>query len=560
MTSSNYACDGIESSAFESQEIEDAWKQHAEEKAVAKPRIEFQRIRMLNPLVAYCLNAGIEIRQSGERWMGRCPIHDEQTGEAFVIYPDDRWQCFGRCSKQGDVIDLEKELHGGTLAEAARRLDLDGIPKTFSSRKQEIPFTVQRTGNIEDCPPVPMREGAFYGLAGTVVKIAVENSEACKEAILVQFLVSMGNILGRDLYINQGVYNHLNEFACLVGDSGGAKGTSWDVIRGLLELVDEDWGKHCIKPGMATGEALINSIIDSREIILKGKRNGETGLAETVTEPGVDDKRALMLETEFSRLLAVCARSGNTLSEVLRQAFDSNKHLATNAKSDHRIATHPHVSLIGHITPTELKERMNDISYSNGFGNRILWVEAYSSKSLPFGCIPDWYSEEKLITNLRDVVAWAKAEARFMRWTDGGSAAWAHWYNKRENGKGIVGALLQRDRTHVLRLAMIYAILDGKVTINEDHLEAALAVWNYCAQTVRRIFGNMKGSSVAEKIFDFVSISGDVSMREIYDHLSRNVSSKEIRIAVHLLESQALVRSFAEKSGSKMIEKVKVNR
>jgi hypothetical protein len=105
---------------------------------------------------------------------------------------------------------------------------------------------------------------------------------------------------------------------------------------------------------------------------VKGKRNDETGLAETVTEPGVTDKRALMLETEFSRLLAVCARSGNSLSEVLRQAFDSNKHLATNAKSDHCIATHPHVSLIGHITPTELKERMNDLSYSNGFGNRIL--------------------------------------------------------------------------------------------------------------------------------------------------------------------------------------------
>jgi Protein of unknown function (DUF3987)/CHC2 zinc finger len=529
---------------------------YAEDKAQAKSLIDFQRIRQLNPLVAYCLNAGIEIHQSGKNWAGRCPIHDEQNGEAFVIYPDDRWQCFGACSRQGDVIDLEKELHGGTLAEAARRLDIDGIPKTSYSAKESFSFT----GNIEECPPAAMREQAFYGLAGTVVNLAVENSEACKEAILIQFLVAMGSILGRDLYINQGGYNHLNEFACLVGDSGGAKGTSWDVIRGLLELVDDDWGKHCIKPGMATGEALINSIIDSREIILKGKKNGETGLAETVTEPGVDDKRALMLETEFSRLLAVCARSGNTLSEVLRQAFDSNKHLATNAKSDHCIATHPHVSLIGHITPAELKERMNDVSYSNGFGNRILWVEAYSSKSLPFGCIPDWYAEEKLITNLRDVVEWAKAEARFMRWTDGGSAAWAQWYNRRENGKGIVGALLQRDRTHVLRLAMIYAILDGRLLINENHLEAALAVWGYCAQTVRRIFGNMKGSSVAEKIFDFVSISGEVSMREIYDHLSRNVSSKEIHIAVHLLESQALVRTLTEKSGSKMIEKVKVNR
>jgi hypothetical protein len=271
-----------------------------------REKTNFQRIKYLNPLVEYCLNAGIEIHQSGSRWMGKCPIHNEQKGEAFAIHADEKWQCFGKCSRQGDVIDLERELHGGTLLEAARRLDSEGVTSSDTSSegknaRQESPFAFPCAGKPEDCPPAPMREEAFYGLAGKVVSIAVENSEACRESILVQFLVAIGNILGRDLYINQGVYNHLNEFVCLVGDSGGAKGTSWEAIRGLLELIDEEWSKHCIKPGMATGEALINSIIDSREIILKGKRNGETGLAETVTEPGVSDKRALMLETEFSR-------------------------------------------------------------------------------------------------------------------------------------------------------------------------------------------------------------------------------------------------------------------
>jgi hypothetical protein len=145
-----------------------------------------------------------------------------------------------------------------------------------------------------------------------------------------------------------------------------------------------------------------------------------------------------------------------------------------------------------------------------------------------------------------------------MRWMENRSAAWAQWYKRRENERGIMGALLQRDRTHVLRLAMIYAILDGMVTVNEIHLQAALPVWDYSTQTVRRIFGNMKGSSVAEKIYDFILISGEVSMREIYDHLSRNVSSKEIHIAVLALECQGLVRTFTEKSGSKMIHKVKL--
>jgi hypothetical protein len=138
----------------------------------------------------------------------------------------------------------------------------------FNAQREKLLGKPPYAGKIDDGSPRAIREEAFYGLAGSVVAIAVENSEACKESILVQFLVAIGNILGRDIFINQGVYNHLNEFVCLVGDSGVAKGTSWEAISGLLQLLDEEWCKHCIKPGIATGEALINTIIDSREITL----------------------------------------------------------------------------------------------------------------------------------------------------------------------------------------------------------------------------------------------------------------------------------------------------
>jgi hypothetical protein len=85
--------------------------------------IDFQRIRELNPLVEYCENHGIQLRRSSNRWIGKCPFHNEQNGEAFVIHPDQKWQCYGRCDRQGDVVDLERELHGGDIAEAAGRLD-----------------------------------------------------------------------------------------------------------------------------------------------------------------------------------------------------------------------------------------------------------------------------------------------------------------------------------------------------------------------------------------------------------------------------------------------------
>ena len=81
----------------------------------------FDSIRERNPLAEYCASRGIKLRQSGERLVGKCPIHNETNGAAFVVR-DGRWRCFGKCNRSGDVIDLERALGGGTLVEAAERL------------------------------------------------------------------------------------------------------------------------------------------------------------------------------------------------------------------------------------------------------------------------------------------------------------------------------------------------------------------------------------------------------------------------------------------------------
>jgi hypothetical protein len=38
---------------------------------------------------------------------GKCPIHREQSGEAFAVYPKkNKWICYGKCQARGNVIDL----------------------------------------------------------------------------------------------------------------------------------------------------------------------------------------------------------------------------------------------------------------------------------------------------------------------------------------------------------------------------------------------------------------------------------------------------------------------
>ena len=48
-----------------------------------------------------------ELRGLGNVMKGRCPLHNEQKGEAFAVYTDTQtWHCFGACNTGGDVISL----------------------------------------------------------------------------------------------------------------------------------------------------------------------------------------------------------------------------------------------------------------------------------------------------------------------------------------------------------------------------------------------------------------------------------------------------------------------
>jgi CHC2-type zinc finger protein len=70
--------------------------------------------------------------KEGNSLVGKCPLHNEHRGAAFVLFDDVHWKCFGKCEKSGDVIDLEQALGGGTLAEAAERLGAQRVQQLGS--------------------------------------------------------------------------------------------------------------------------------------------------------------------------------------------------------------------------------------------------------------------------------------------------------------------------------------------------------------------------------------------------------------------------------------------
>src|ERR1039458_4687141 len=219
-----------------------------------------------------------------------------------------------------------------------------------------------------DCSAWPgaMAAEALIGPAGEFVRMLEPHTEADPAAVLLQFLVGMGVLVGRSAHSKVEADQHYcNLFAVLVGlTSKSRKGTSWGHVRELLRLLDPELHDKRIESGLSSGEGLVWAVRD----------------AIGDEDPGESDKRLLVMEPEFARVLSVAEREGNTLSAVVRQAWDEGR-LRTLTKKQAARSTDAHIGILGHITRDELRATLSNTAVANGFANRFLWACVRRSKN-----------------------------------------------------------------------------------------------------------------------------------------------------------------------------------
>ena len=138
------------------------------------------------------------------------------------------------------------------------------------------------------------------------------------------------------------------------------------------------------RPGASSGEGIIRAVRDpitkTEPVKEKGKFTGK--YIEVTVDQGVTDKRLFLVEDEFARCLAVMTRDNNTLSTVLRAAWD-HIPLDTVVKNIPARAREAHISIVAHITFKELKDRLGECEFFNGFANRFLWLCVRRARCLP---------------------------------------------------------------------------------------------------------------------------------------------------------------------------------
>jgi hypothetical protein len=372
--------------------------------------------------------------------------------------------------------------------------------------------------------------------------------------VLIQTLLGFGNLVGRNAYFMAEADKHFpNEFAVIVGRTSKArKGTSWGRVRRLLTQVEELWEQERVQSGLSSGEGVIWAVRDKIEKMERVKERGEPVRYESVVaDPGVEDKRLFVLEPEFANVLKQTERQGNTLSTVLRLAWDG-RDLRTMTKNSPARSTGAHVSLVGHITADELRRYLSTTEMANGFGNRFLWICSRRSKSLPEGGRVDEQSLAAVTVEMTRAFGFAKKAGEVSRDNDARDL-WADVYNRlSEERPGMAGALLARAEAHVMRLAMLYALLDQSNVITPEHLMAGVAVWQYVEQSVLHIFGDALGDPVADDILRLLRAKPNgVSRTELMHYFSRHQTSDRIGRALGLLVQNHLAVYHEVKTGGR---------
>lgn len=370
----------------------------------------------------------------------------------------------------------------------------------------------------------PLAPQAFHGFLGQVLSRVELSTEADPPAILIALLVLSGNLLGRGPHIVRGGSVHAPQlYAVLVGPPAtGRKGTAVREAARVMEAIDRTWERHTARNGLSTGEGLIHAVRDPRTEYTPAKKAppGAPPVSSLV-DPGIADKRLMILEDEFGRTLRIMQRDTSTLSGVLRAAWDGGD-LRIVTKGAPEQSTGAHISLIGNITPDELRARLSQDDISNGLASRILWVLSHRARLLP-----SWRGLRRpevalLREELRLTIAHWAGTAKELEPDAEAEERWQTIYPVLSAERpGVYGALTARGDAQVARLSLVYAALDRSDVIRIEHLEAALAVWEYCASSVRFLWGEKKVSSKLQVLLDFVKSRVRTEFAEGANSLSR---------------------------------------
>jgi hypothetical protein len=378
-------------------------------------------------------------------------------------------------------------------------------------------------------PALPTRPELFlrHGVIGDFMRRVEHETEAHPAALAGQLVVGIGNCIGRGPHTVVGrTWHYPNLFLAVVGNTGaGRKGTGGDLVADCLRPADDWWATWCHSPNLVSGEGVIDALRDPVVKLVPKKGGGPDDFEQTTIDPGVPDKRLLIVCAELASALKAGNRENSILLQTLREAWDG-KSLRTMAKNCARTATDPHLSIVGHVTRQELVKVARESDIFGGTFNRFVFLLSERARLLPHG--GDLDDLGTVPARIADVIQFARGVGRVRR-SPAADRLWEEVYAELTTpvGSDLLAAVLSRGEAQTLRLSLLMALLAKRATIEAEDLAAALDLWRYAAASARVIFGQVH-DPLFDKIVAAVQEHPGMTRTQLYRRIGRNVGANAL--------------------------------
>jgi Protein of unknown function (DUF3987) len=320
-------------------------------------------------------------------------------------------------------------------------------------------------------------------------------------------LTTIGLLLGRCVFIRFPFPLYPNFYSLLIGRTG----------------IDRK------STAMKCGDREILQRIPNNIVQVRGALSSE-GIYEVLGKQ--QNTRVLLYCDEMRSFLNISNRQGtadiiprlNTLYDC-PDFDDLTRSRAQSIKIDH-----PFVSFIAGTPKEWLTDAIGSGEIMGGFVNRFLPVEGMSNKSIPFPTPSDDHTAKQLAAELNKIIDQCTNVPVEMTWSVVAKGIYEKFYNawhyRQSNLSTDRAAITNRIPNHVVKIAMVYSILEGQSDITDHAIATAIQIGDYLERTATNIFGDTglsKQGRVEQMIINRLKANG--GMME-YRQLQRALGGK----------------------------------
>ncbi len=489
------------------------------------------------------------------------------------------------------TIQLPEDLgKGGDLTDLWLRVACD--PNAFEAALDQTEKRVWPTENVvasdrkqvtrtRKKQPAGLPEECWVEPWDTYRESLKKNTAACDEYHFFGLMNIIGAVLGRRAFVYQGRRLYPNQYTVLIGPTSSFKSTAnsraIDLVNDLYDKEDVDRLRSTpltIEQAMGSPEGLLEAAVfadckdrDEREavqVMMGWKNRTEDGHEfdeeDLYTNP---ERRMLIHQDEFCRLLSKASSSANGAGFIphLLSAYDCPKDIRLLTRKRPLVLINSVTSILSDSTLSKLAQYFDEIEWTSGFGNRLIFVDGSPVDPLPRTSRPDQIMWDEVVDHIRaafNSVPWvtkgSKQVGTEFVMNEKAEELWDELYlewakGRRDTLADDELAATERVQEYAMKFALIYAVMtEGHCnTIVEEDVRLGWQAARYAERVTLNIMGQLideKQARWQELIKEYIGVNQPIRKRLLQQHFGR-IPAPQLKQLLEALETLGVVQNVA---------------